>query len=65
MKILSSFMVLTINGGYRVSYTYDEIDENGDPISTNNKGSFYAVNPNLQDNVEAIRSYIRENKLSE
>lgn len=65
MKQLSSYMVLNVNGGDRVSYTYDEIDEaTGDVISTNNKGSFFAVDANLKSDIEAIRDYIRENKLA-
>ena len=64
MKRLSSFMVLNINGGDRISYTYDEIDDTtGEPISTNNKQSFYVVDSKLEKNVEAIRSFIRTNKL--
>ena len=64
VKQLSSFAVLNINGGDRVSYTYDEIDETtGDPISLNNKGSFFVVNDDLKKNIEGIRKYIREEKL--
>ena len=34
MKQLSSFMVLNIDGGDRVTYTYNEInDSTGEPIS--------------------------------
>lgn len=66
MKQLSSFMVMSINGGDRVSFTYDEIDtDTGEPISTNKKQSFYVVDKNLRTNIDAIRNYIRENKLSE
>lgn len=65
LKRLSSFMVVNIGGGDRISYTYDEIDEEtGNPISQNNKKSFYVVDSDLQDNIEAIRTYIRENKLN-
>ena len=65
MKRLSSFMALNINGGDRISYTYDVIDdETGEPISTNNKGSFYVVDDELDAHIEAIRNYIRENKLN-
>lgn len=64
MKQLSSFMALNINGGDRVSFTYDEIDENtGEPISVNNKKSFYVVDGGLADHINAIRGYIRDNKL--
>jgi len=64
IKQLASFAVLNVNGGDRVTYTYDEIDaETGDMISSNNKGNFFAVDPTLQSEIENIRDYIRENKL--
>lgn len=66
MKQLSSFLALSVNGGDRISYTYDEVDpETGDLISTNNKESFFAVDPTLRAHVEAVRDYIREHRLSE
>lgn len=65
MKQLSSFMVLNVNGGDRISYTYDEVDaDTGDLVSTNNKESFFVVDEALRGHVEAVRGYIRENKLS-
>lgn len=64
MKQLSSFMVLNVNGGDRVSFTFDEInEETGEPISQNNKQNFYVVDSALSKHIEAIRKYIRENKL--
>lgn len=66
IKQLASFIVLNVNGGDRVSYTYDEIDaDTGDLISSNNKGSFFAVDPTLKDKITFIRNYIAENKLSD
>lgn len=66
MKQLSSFLALSVNGGDRISYTYDEVDpETGDLVSTNNKESFFAVDPQLRTHVEAVRDYIREHRLSE
>ena len=63
IKQLSSFMVLNVNGGDRLSYTYDEIDdETGEPISQNNKKSFYVVDSGLKADIESIRDYIRNNK---
>lgn len=65
MKNLSSFMVINFNGGDRVSFTYDTIDENtGDVIDTNTKESFFVVDETLRSHIEAVRNYIRENKLS-
>lgn len=66
MKQLSSFMALSVNGGDRISFTYDEIDSNtGDLVSTNNKESFFVVDDGLRSHVDAVRDYIRDNKLSE
>lgn len=64
IKQLASFAVLNVNGGDRITYTYDEIDaETGDMISSNNKGNFFAVDSALKKNINAIRTYISENKL--
>lgn len=66
MKQLSSFMVLNVNGGDRISYTYDEINETtGEPISQNNKQNFYVVDDGLESDIESIRTYIREHKLQD
>lgn len=66
IKQLASFAVLNVNGGERVSFTYDEIDaETGDMISSNNKGNFFAVDQALLGHIEEIRKYITEHKLSE
>lgn len=65
MKQLSTLMILNIDGGDRISYTYNEISDSGDPISTNNKKSFYVADEELRRHVEAVREYIRTNKLAE
>lgn len=66
MKQLSSFMVLNIDGGDRVAYTYNKIDDStGEPISRNNKGNFYIVNDELKEHVKAIRDFIKDNKLND
>ena len=66
MKQLSSFMALNIDGGDRVTYTYNDIDDNtGEPISRNNKGNFYVVNDELRDHIKAIRDFIKDNKLND
>ena len=66
IKQLASFAAINVNGGQRVTFTYDEIDpDTGDVISQNNKGNFYAVDKTLLKNIESIRIYIAENKLSE
>lgn len=66
MKQLSSFMALNVNGGDRVSYTYDTINDNtGDLIDTNTKESFFVVDAGLRAHIEAIRDYIREHKFAD
>lgn len=66
IKQLASFAVLNVNGGERVSFTYDEIDaESGDMISSNNKENFFAVDADLKNNIESIRAYIQEHKLAD
>ena len=66
IKQLASFAVLNVNGGERVSFTYDEIDaETGDMISSNNKGNFFAVDEDLKKDIEDIRAYIQEHKLTD
>lgn len=66
MKQLSSFLALSVNGGDRISYTYDTIDPaTGDVIDSNTKESFFVVDDELRSHVEAVRDYIRENKLAD
>ena len=64
MRMLSSFVVLNIEGGDRVSFTYNETNESGDIVSTNNKKSFFAVDSELKSHITAIREYIEQNKLN-
>ena len=66
MKQLSSYMVLNINGGDRVSFTYDTIDEaTGNLVDTNTKESFFVVDEELRSHINAIRDYIREHKFAD
>lgn len=62
MKVLSSFIVINIDGGDRISYTYNELNAEGEIISSNNKKSFYVIDDTLKSHVEAIREYIKTNK---
>lgn len=63
---LSSFIAINVNGGDRISFTFDEIDaETGEPVSSNNKRSFYVVDADLAGHISAIRDYIREHKLTD
>lgn len=64
MRQVSSYAVLNVDGGDRISFTFNEIDgDTGELISTNNKRSFFVVDEVLRGHVEAVRDYIRMNKL--
>lgn len=66
MKQLSGFMVLKMDGGTRVSYTYTEINsETGEEISANNKESFHVVDGEMKQYTEGAWNYIQKNKLGE
>lgn len=65
MKQLSGISILNMNGTDRVTFTYDEIDSEGNLISHNNKKSFFAVSEELKPYIEAIREFIYKNKLEE
>ena len=59
VKQLSGFAIVNVNGGHRISYTYDELDNNGELISSNKKKSFYAVGEILE-HVTAISAVIKD-----
>ena len=62
IKQLSSFMVLNVNGGDRVSYTYDEIDaDTGEVIGSNTKESFFVVDADLRGDIESNVCYHMDN----
>ena len=66
VKQLSSFMALAVNGGDRISFTYDEIDpDTGDLIDGNKKESFFVVDEGLRVHIEAVRDFIRKHKLAD
>ena len=60
---LSSFMVINADGGDRVTFTYSEVDDEGVVISSNNKKSFFALDDSLLDHINAIREFIKTNRL--
>lgn len=61
MKQISGFSAISINGGTRISYTYDEInDTTGELISQNIKKSFYVVDEVIQGHVDAIFETLKE-----
>lgn len=66
MKQLSSFMAINVNGGDRVSFTYDIIDdETGNVVDVNKKESFFVVDDGLRASINEVRDYIRQHKLAD
>lgn len=66
MKQLSSFLALNVNGGDRISYTYDTIDPvTGEVTDSNTKESFFVVDEELRGHINAVRDWLREHKLSD
>lgn len=64
IKQLSSFMVLSIDGGDRVSFTYSEINpDTGEMISDNKKANFFVLDEELKGYIDSIRTWLRKNKL--
>lgn len=62
MKNLSGFNVINISGTDRIAFTFDEIDENGELISQNNKKQFFVVDDSLKTHIQAIKDFIEANK---
>ncbi len=66
MKILTSFSVIKMSEGLRLSYTYTEInDKTGIATNNNVQESRFLVQKELQQPVQDVMTYIIENFLSE
>lgn len=66
MKQVSGVQLLSVGGVDRVDYTWMEIDDStGDIISMNNKATFVITDASLKKHADAIREFIRDNKLSD
>lgn len=63
MIILRAFQVIKRDGKYNVASTYNEVDEYGNIVKLNEKDSFVAVDPSLDQRIAAIEQYIMENRI--
>lgn len=61
-KVLRAFQVIEQDGTSTINSTYNVLDEFGNVTRKNAKDSFYIV-PELQEHVDAIKDYIRNNRL--
>lgn len=44
--------------GERVSYTYSEVNEEGDILSSNNKKNFIVTDAKLSEHLKAVKTYL-------
>ena len=63
MKIIRAFQIIKRDGIHAVSTTYNEVDESGNVTKTNEKDSFMAVDPALQEHIEAIEAYVQKHRM--
>ncbi len=64
MKKLTSFTAHVTAEGQRISYTYSEISETGKLISQNNRENFVVVDEALQESIDKINAYIKDNVMN-
>lgn len=65
MKVVTSYTHLVTGEGDRLSYTYSEIDDQGNLINQNQRGNFIVTDQTLLGHVRAINDYITQNKLED
>lgn len=65
MKTLTSFSYLKTGDGDRISYTYSEVDGQGNIISQQNKGNFIIMEDVIKESTNTIINFIKENRLGE
>ncbi len=65
MKKVTSFTSHMTAEGQRISYTYSEIDGEGNLLRQNIRENFVVVDEEILKYIEAINNYILNNKLGE
>lgn len=64
MKVLTSFSVIKMSEGQRISYTYTEINANtGEVINNNKQESRFIVQEELKSNANNIMTFVENNFL--
>lgn len=62
IKKVSNFNYQIVQEGTRLSYTYSELNKEGDIISSNNKKSFIITDELILNKLKEIKTYL-ENKI--
>lgn len=60
MKILTGFAVIKSDVGYRIAYTYSEVDENGTIIKSNEKESYIVLDGETKGLLGQLEDKIKE-----
>nr|DAI49223.1 MAG TPA: hypothetical protein [Bacteriophage sp.] len=60
MKKLSAVAIVTTAEGERVSYAYMELDDGGNIISQNNRGSFVALDEEVLAAISTLKTAVNE-----
>ena len=58
MKKLSAVAIVTTTEGERVSYTYAELDSDGNITSQNNRASFVALDDDLLTAIATLKNAV-------
>ncbi|MFG6378370.1 MAG: hypothetical protein K1W19_08665 [Lachnospiraceae bacterium] len=58
MTKVTNFNYQIVQEGTRISYTYSELNEDGDIISSNNKKSFIVTDDKILTKLKEIKSYL-------
>ena len=65
IKRMTSFTMHRTGEGIRISYSYSEIDENGNVVRPNLRKDIIAVSPDIVTSLETVEAFINERLASE
>lgn len=60
MNKVTNYNYQIVQEGARVSYSYSELNEDGDIISSNNKKSFIVTDEDILNKLKDIKTYLEK-----
>ena len=60
MNKVTNYNYQIVQEGTRISYTYSEINDDGDIISSNNKKSFIVTDEDILNKLKDIKTYLEK-----
>lgn len=60
IKKITNFNYMPVQEGVRLSYSFSELNEDGNIISSNNKSSFIVQDEKIRQNIDKILKYLEE-----